>query len=82
MFDEGRTLLLESPTLEIKQLSDIIYAEKYEENIYDFILKEDLRPLLLKAGLVGQFHDKDVERINKKIEKIKIQLFFGNLGQN
>ena len=75
MFDEGRTLLLESPTLEIKQLSDIIYAEKYEENIYDFILKEDLRPLLLKAGLVGQFHDKDVERINKKIEKIKIQLF-------
>lgn len=56
-------------------MSDIVYEQHYQDNIYDFILKEDIRPLLLKAELIGPFYDKDLERIIKKIEKIKIQLF-------
>ena len=53
----------------------MIYEQHYEDNIYEFILKEDVRSLLLKAELVGQFHDKDMERAAKKIEKGKIQLY-------
>jgi len=73
--EEDRILELISPSLDVKLLSDVVYEEHYQDNIYDFILKEDVRPLLLKAELIGHFYDKDLERIIKKIEKIKIQLF-------
>lgn len=53
----------------------MIYEQHYEDNIYEFILKEDVRSLLLKAELVGQFYDQDMERSVKKIEKAKIQLY-------
>lgn len=53
----------------------MIYEKHYQDNIYEFILKEDVRSLLLKAELVGLHHEKDVERAVKRIEKAKMQLY-------
>lgn len=72
---DERQLELVSPSLFVKQESDLVYWEHYHNNIYEFILKEDLKPLLLKAELIGPFYEKDLERIIKNIEKAKIQLY-------
>jgi hypothetical protein len=72
---EGKTLELRSPSLELKYMSDVLYKHNYEQNIYEFILREDIRPLLLKAGYVTPLHDDDVKRIKKKVDNLKIQLY-------
>ena len=78
---EGRTLELRSPSLELKYMSDVLYKHNYEQNIYEFILREDIRPLLLKAGYVTPLHDDDVKRIKKKVDNLKPKAassLFGN----
>lgn len=72
---EGKTLELRSPSLELKYTSDVLYKYNYEQNIYEFILREDIRPLLLKAGYITSFHDEDVKKIKKKVDNLKIQLY-------
>lgn len=56
-------------------MSDVVYEQHYKDNIFDFLLKEDIRPLLLKAEMIGPFYDEDIKRAIKKIEKAKVQLF-------
>ena len=73
--DGDRILELRSPSLQIQYESDIVYKHHYEQNIFEFILKEDIKPLLLESGVITPFHEQDLKKMNKKLERLKVQLF-------
>ena len=66
--DGDRILELRSPSLQIQYESDIVYKYHYEKNIYEFLLKEDITPLLLEAGMITLFHEQDLKKMNKKLD--------------
>ena len=73
--DGDRILELRSPSLQIQYESDLVYKHHYEKNIYEFLLKEDIKPLLLEAGMITPFHEQDLKKMNKKLDRLKVQLF-------
>jgi len=73
--DGDRILELRSPSLQIQYESDLVYKHHYEQNIYEFLLKEDITPLLLEAGMITPFHEQDLKKMNKKLDRLKVQLF-------
>lgn len=38
-------------------------------------MKEDIKPLLLESGVITHFHEQDLKKMNKKLERLKVQLF-------
>ena len=69
-------LCLFTPSLDLELEADLIYTEAYESNLYnDYLLEEDLKHFLIATRILPVSYDKNVEQIEKNIEKLKIKLY-------
>lgn len=69
---------LRSPSLDIRLQANILYDNTYEDNLYSssFILEDNIEDLLFELDIVYPTYKKDMEILEKKIENIKLDLYY------
>jgi hypothetical protein len=69
---------LRSASLDIRLQANLLYDNTYEDNLYSssFILEDNIEDLLFELDIVYPAYKKDMEMLEKKIENIKVDLYY------
>lgn len=64
------------PSLSLRMKADVLYAQTYEENLYEnFWLAEDIDNLTIEIGLILRDHKSYLAKLNKTLDSYKINLY-------
>lgn len=67
---------LVSPSIDLKIAANILYNDIYQENLYGkFILKENLKELLISNQIISETFDADLYTTEKRLNAAKIQYY-------
>lgn len=67
---------LRKPSLDLQIQADVLYQSAYDDNIFNnFLLSEDLEPLLYETGILFLGYDSHLTKLSNALDNAKIDLF-------